>query len=123
MKFLKDKKIIILVTILVLFTIIYFVVVNKISYAFSNRYDLDGFYNTTMNTIKKCAIAYGEQNLELFENEKTIYIKVQDLIDNNYLVADESGVIKHPLNENETLNSNVIKLKYQNKEVTAEVHS
>ncbi len=123
MKYLKDKKIISLIAILLVFTIGYFIVANKISYAFSNNYDTNESYKQTIDTIKKCAIAYGEQNKNLFENEKIIYIKVQDLIDNNLLAVDEKGNISNPLKENETLNSNVIKLKYENEVFEAEVNS
>ena len=56
MKKIKDKKIIVLAVILIVFTISYFIIVNKISYAFDNNYDLTWAYNNTMNTIKKCAI-------------------------------------------------------------------
>lgn len=123
MKLLKDKKIIILAFILFLFSIGYFIIVNKISYAFSNNYDLNSLYENTIETIKKCAVKYGENNLELFENEKIIYVKVQDLIDANLLIANEDGNINNPLKENVILNSNIIKIKYENGKITAEVDS
>lgn len=123
MKLLKDKKVIALVSILVIFTIGYFIIANKVSYAFSNSYDLNTTYENTIETIKKCAIAYGEKNLDLFEKEKIIYVKVQDLIDNNFLAANSEGKIVNPLKNNEVLNSNVIKIKYENEEITVEVDS
>jgi len=120
---LKDKKIVFLGIILVVFTIGYFAIANKISYAFSNDYDFQKAYNRMIETIEKCAIAYGENNIELLKDEKTLYIKVQDLIDNNLLVPNESGNIVNPLNAKENLNSNLIKLKYENKEITVEIDS
>ncbi len=123
MKIIKDKKIIILAVILTVFTIGYFIIANKISYAFSTDYDANETYNHTIDTITKSAIAYGEKNLDLFNENDTIYIKVQDLIDNSYLIPDESGNINNPLKETESLNSNVIKIKLENKEVSAEVDS
>lgn len=123
MKMIKDKKIIILAIVLTIFTIGYFVIVNKISYAFANNYDLTSVYENRIETIKKCAIAYGENNLDLFKEEKIIYVKVQDLIDNNLLAANAEGNIINPLKENETLNTNIIKIKYENDEITAEVDS
>lgn len=123
MKIIKDKKIIILILTLCVFTIGYFIAVNKISYAFDNNYDAKGAYNKIIETIEKCAIAYGEKNLDLFEESKIIYIKVQDLIDSSLLLPNESGNILNPTNEKESLNANVIKLKYENKKITVEVDS
>jgi len=123
MKALKDRKFIILIIILTVFTIGYFIVANKISYAFSNNYDLNALYESTINTIEKSAVSYGENNLDLFKDEKTIYIKVQDLIDNNFLATNEDGIIQNPLKEKESLNSNVIKIKYENKKITVDIDS
>ena len=123
MNLLKEKKILVLVAVVVLFTVIYFVAANKISYAFSTDYDVDKVFSTTIETIEKCAVAYGKKNLDMFKEEKIIYIKVQDLIDNDFLIPDEKGNIVNPLKNNETLNSNIIKLKYENGEVLVEVDS
>ena len=123
MNLFKDKKIVILVIVLVLFTAIYFIAANKISYAFSNEFDDTKLFSTTIDTIKKCAVAYGKQNKDIFNDEKIIYIKVQDLIDNNFLVPNESGNIVNPLKNNETLNSNIIKLKLENEEILVEIDS
>lgn len=123
MKRVKDKKMIILAVVLLIFTISYFIIANKISYAFENNYDLNNSYNDTIDTIKKCAIAYAKENKNLFNKEKIIYIKVQDLIDNSLLVANENGDIVNPLKNSENLNSNIIKIKYEGEEFTAEVDS
>lgn len=123
MKIFKDKKIIFLTIILVVFTIGYFVVVNKVSYAFSNNYDLEKAYNNTIKTIEECAIAYGEKNPDLFNEENIVYIKVQDLIDNELLVANKDGNIQNPLKENETLNTNIVKIKKEKEKISVEVDS
>ena len=122
-KFLKDKKLIALVAILLIFTIGYFTIANKISYAFVIDYDRDKEYENTIDIIKKSAIVYGEKNPDLFKENNTIYIKVQDLIDKNFLIGDENGDIINPLEENETLNSNVVKIKFEDDKVSAEVDS
>lgn len=121
MKWLKDKKIVILVVILTIFSIGYFVIANKVSYAFVNNYDLTEMYQIKIETIKKCAITYAQNNLELFQDENIIYVKVQDLIDKNYLIANKDGNIINPVKENATLNGNIIKIKYENNKLTAEV--
>lgn len=123
MKLLKDKNVIILIVILVVFTIGYFLIVNRISYAFVNDYDLEEVYNNTLDVIEKCALKYASDNANLFEKENTIYIKVQDLIDNNLLIPNENGYIVNPLKENENLNSNIIKIKYENDTYNVEIDS
>ena len=121
MKIFKDKKVILLVMILMIFTIGYFIVVNKVSYAFSNNYNLETAYDNVIKTIKECAIAYGKNNSKLFEEDDIVYIKVQDLIDSNLLIANIEGNITNPLKENATLNSNIIKIKKENEKFTVEV--
>ncbi len=121
MKILNDKKIIALITVVLVFTIVYFVAVFKISYAFENDYDVNSSYNSIIDTIKKSATAYGEQNKDLFNENNTIYIKVQDLIDKGFLVPNEEGHIQNPLKESEFMNSHIVKIKYENEVVTVEV--
>ncbi len=121
MKILKDKKMIVLIGILVVFTIGYFMAVNKISHAFGEPYDPNDLYEVTMDTIRKSAIAYGENHTDLFQNDNIVYIKVQDLIDSSLLVPNEEGKIINPLDTKETLNLNVVKIKYEDSMFDAEV--
>ena len=116
----KNKKI---VTILVVFTISYFAIVNKISYAFENNYDLNGAYDKRIETITTCAEAYGTANFEDFNDEGLMYITVQNLIDNGYLVPNEDGIILNYLNDTETLNNKKIRIKHENNKITAEIYS
>ncbi len=121
MNVLKDRKIIILGAILFVFTILYFIVVNHVSYAFETTIDSEATYATVIDTIKKSASAYGKDKPQLFSENNTAYIKVQDLIDEKYLITDESGSIPNPLNDNETLNSKMVKIKLENEELLVEV--
>jgi hypothetical protein len=123
MKILKDKKIIALAIVLMVFTIVYFVVVNKISYAFSNDFNTDKDYEKVVDIIKESAIVYAEKNKGLFKEDKIIYIKVQDLIDNNLLIANANGEIVNPLNKTQNMNSNIIKIKLEDDKFIAEVDS
>ncbi len=123
MKTINDKKIIILGAILLVFTIGYFVIINKVSYAFVNDYDPDKAYKETIDIIKKSAVVYGKNNPDLFQEEDTVYKKVQDLIDANLLVPNEEGNVINPLKEEETLNNNVIKIKKEKDKITVEVDS
>ena len=123
MKMFNDKKIIALIVLLGVFSIGYFVLMNKVSYAFVNDYDVDGEYESTMEIIKASAIAYGKQNIDAFKKEdgNTIYPKVQDLIDAGLLVPNSEGLIVNPKKSGESLNSKMITVKYENDEFSVEI--
>ena len=121
MKKIKDKKIIVLCTLLLVFTIGYFVVVNKISYAFSTNDSAKDTYNSLIDTIKECAKVYAQRNQDIFKDEKIVYIKVQDLIDAELLAPNDNENIVSPIDNKTILNSNVIKIKNDNDEILVEV--
>lgn len=123
MKKIKDKKIIILAIVLVVYTIGYFVIINKVSYAFDNNIDVNKLYNARVDVITSCAISYGEDNKDSFNEEGLLYITVQTLVDNNYLVADIDGKITNYLDETETLNDKKIRLKNIDGKISAEIYS
>lgn len=108
------------VAVLLVFTIVYFVVVNNVSYAFT--FDEKEFkYENTINTIKLMSQLYGKDNMDLFEEHQVIYITVQDLVDNNYLVPDENGKVNDPTSEVKTFNETKIRLANKNGEIVAKV--
>ena len=123
MKKIKDKKIIVLLVVLTIFTIGYFVIVNHISYAFTDQYDSSIIYNKTIDVIKKASILYAEKNKDLFEKDNVIYIKVQDLINNELLATNNEGNIPNPTKKSEVMNTNIIKIKKDKNTYTAEVDS
>jgi hypothetical protein len=123
MKYLKDKKIISLLVILFLFTVVYFVAANKVSYAFSDNADVTHLYNKTITIIKKCALTYAKKNPDIFKKESIAYIKVQDLIDNDLLVANSDGQLINPLDSSTSLNDNIIKLKKEDGKIDVTVDS
>lgn len=123
MKKIKDKKIIILAIVLLVYTIGYFVIINKVSYAFDNNIDVNKLYNVRVDVITSCAISYGEDNKDSFNEEGLLYITVQTLVDNNYLVADTDGKITNYLDETETLNDKKIRLKNIDGKISAEIYS
>lgn len=122
MKIFKDKKIIALLIILVVFTIGYFIIVNKVSYAFQVNSNEKESYDALINVIKECSKKYGIDNPSIFNEEKIAYIKVQDLIDNNLLLTNEDGNIYNPLDKKIIMNSNVIKLKKDKEEIIVEIN-
>lgn len=111
MKYIKDKKIFILIAILLLFTISYFLIVNKVSYAFDEEYDLKFAYDKQIEIIKKCAKDYAKKHNNEFNEEGIIYIDVQKLIDEKYLMPSKNGKINNPLKVNEDINKNKIRIK------------
>lgn len=123
MKKIKDIKVIILALILLTFTISYFVIVNKVSYAFEEKYDYKEAYNNRLNIIKKCAETYGKENLGSFNSEGILYITVQNLIDNDYLIPNEEGKIVDITNSQESLNNKKIRIKYADEKITAEIYN
>lgn len=123
MKKIKDKKIIILALILIVFTICYFTIVNKISYAFEANYNFNDVYKNKENVIIKCAQAYGQEKTEEFNEEGLLYITVQNLIDSGCLAGNEEGKIINFTNPEETLNSKKIRIKYINEKISAEIYS
>ena len=114
MNFLKDKKVIVLIVVLIVFSISYFILVNKVSYAYIPSIDIEEQYNLKIDSIKSASIIYADKNKEDFSENNTLIIKVQDLIDAKLLFPNENGEILDPMNPNETLNFKVITIKYDN---------
>ena len=110
MKYLNNKKILTLGIILLVFTISYFIVVNKISYAFVIDYDTDFYYQQVENVIKQSAISYAKEHFDEF-NDGVEYVTVQKLIDLGYIIPDENGNIKDPTKENATFNNRQVYIK------------
>ena len=117
MKVLKDKNVILLALVLLVFTVGYFIVANKVSYAFVNDYDADFYHEKTMDIIKEGAIAYANNIKDEFTKDDNIkYVTVQELINDSYLIPDSEGNIGDPSKNNEPLNSKNIMIKLENDE-------
>lgn len=108
-----------LIVILVVFTIGYFVVANKISYDFTTDYEKD-LYDLKLNTIAKNAKIYGENNADLFAEAEDAYITVADLAKQEFIINNE-GIVVDPRDEEKNLNDLKIKLTKKDDEVTAKV--
>ena len=121
MNILKDKKFIGLIIVLIVFTMGYFIIVNKVSYAYIPAIDLEEQYNLKIESIKKASIAYATKNKDDFSENNTLVIKVQDLIDAKFLYPNEDGKILNPMEYGETLNSKIITIKYDNDEYDVKV--
>ncbi len=111
MSLVKDKKILVLGIILIVFTIIYFIIANQISYAFEPKYDVEAAYEATIETIKKSAEYYATNNPDIFAEQNVKVIKVQDLIDQQLYTPNSQGDVSDPINNEETLNEKRITIR------------
>ena len=108
------------IAVFALFSIIYFVVANKVSYAFA--YDENAaLYESKINVISKGAQVYGETNLSLFDEDDTIYVTVDELIKNGYIMVDETGKIKDPTSDVKYMNDLKVRISLKNGKVTTKV--
>lgn len=102
------------------FSVVYIGAAMNVSHAF----DIDIIqeeYNQKINLIEIQAEAYAANNLSLFFESEEIYIYVKDLIDANYLIGDENGLIINPLEPNKNLNNLKIKLVRVGDKVTVDI--
>lgn len=116
--FSKNKYLYITIGILIIFTIVYFVSANRISYSFV--YDAkESSYEAKLNYINIAAKTYATKNPDLFKEKDILYLSVNDLIEAKYLLADEDGNLKDPRSEVKTLND--LKLRITKNNDTFEV--
>ena len=88
--------------------------INKVSYAFDNEQELTVEENA-YKIIEKQAKLYGENNLNIFAENKEYYMDVNDLVEAKYLLLENNnkvlgcdGLLEHK-----------IKLSYDGKNVGA----
>lgn len=120
---LKSKNIMLYeaLSILLVFTIVYFIAANKISYAFPEN-SSDTLYSNKIDFIAKSAAIYGQNNLSLFEDEDTIYLTVGQLIEKGAILPDDSSnIIKDPNSDVNNLNDLKVRISLKNGKVTSKV--
>lgn len=122
---LKSKNLLLYeaVAILLVFTIGYFIIANKVSYAFA--YDSTTYlYDSKIKLITKSANLYGESNLSLFKEKDTIYVTVGDLVEKGILLADdEAGNVKDPTSEVKNLNELKVRIVLKDGKINSKVLS
>lgn len=92
-----------------IFTIIYFVIANKVSYVFNHDYNAD-MYALTMDSIETKAEIYGKYKKDLFKDKSSAYITVDDLAKENFVTTDDKGEVEDPRDSSKSLNDLKIKL-------------
>lgn len=121
MEKLKDIKLLTCLVVLLLFTIGYFLMVNKISYAFENSVDLSKSHDNKIKVIEECSKKYASINDNLFNEDDTVYIKVSDLVKADLLATNREENVVDILND-KILNDNVIKIKKEQDNYIVEVN-
>ena len=116
----KNIILYIIIAILSIYTIGYFIIVNKISYAFTFN-ETEELYNSETTLILNSAKLYGSNNLDLFKKQNTIYITVNDLVKSGFLYASDDGKFHDYVNEEKTLNDLKIKITYQDDKIDAKI--
>lgn len=121
MEKLKDIKLLSCLAVLLVFTIGYFLMVNKISYAFDNSVDLSNSHDNKIKVIEECSKKYASINDNLFNEDDTIYIKVSDLVKADLLTTNREENVVDILN-GKILDDNVIKIKKEQDNYIIEVN-
>lgn len=121
MEKLKDIKLLSCLAVLLIFTIGYFLMVNKISYAFDNSVDLSNSHDNKIKVIEECSKKYASINDNLFKEDDTIYIKVSDLVKADLLTTNREENVVDILN-GKILDDNVIKIKKEQDNYIIEVN-
>lgn len=121
MEKLKDIKLLSCLAVLLIFTIGYFLMVNKISYAFDNSVDLSNSHDNKIKVIEECSKKYASINDNLFNEDDTIYIKVSDLVKADLLTTNREENVVDILN-GKILDDNVIKIKKEQDNYIIEVN-
>lgn len=121
MEKLKDIKLLSCLAVLLVFTIGYFLMVNKISYAFDNSVDLSNSHDKKIKVIEECSKKYASINDNLFNEDDTIYIKVSDLVKADLLTTNREENVVDILN-GKILDDNVIKIKKEQDNYIIEVN-
>lgn len=100
-----------LLVIVLLLGVVAFITINQTSYAFA--IDNSDAVNDVKRMIVIQAEDYALDHLEIFEETKTTFISVNDLVDEGYMIANEDGLVTNPSEPDKSFNDNKIKLEYQ----------
>lgn len=114
-----DKFSISFFVVIAIFTIGFFIFANKASYVFANNYEKD-IFDSRISSIEKVAEIYAEKQKDLFAEDDTTYIKVDDLAKIGYVISSD-GVVIDPRDEAKSLNDCKIKLTKTKTNITAKV--
>ncbi len=110
---------ILLGVVLLIFTISFFWFANRASYEFKSDFESD-LYALTLEAITDQAEVYGQYTNDLFKDNKSVYITVDDLAQKGFVINND-GVVEDPRDNTKKLNDLKIKLTKNKEKVTAKV--
>ena len=109
-----------LIIVLAVFSVGYFVATWVISGKIGVNF-ADLLYEEKISAIEKQASIYAMNDLSLFEENKTTYVTVGDLVDKNVVISNSDGKVVDPRSEDNVLNDVKIKLTKKDDKVEAKV--
>ena len=109
-----------LLIILGIFTIGYFLIVNKFSYNFDVNFEED-LYELKIAAIEKQSEIYAKGHSELFSESSDVYLTVEELATENVIISDNDGNVLDPRDSEKTLNELKVKITNKDDEITAKV--
>ena len=109
-----------LVITLSVFTIVYFVAANVISYNFNVNYEQE-CYDLTISSIEKQTAIYAQYNADIFSDDDTAYMTVHELSLANAIVSSSEGTVMDPRDDDKNLDDLKVKITKNNDKIEAKV--
>jgi len=105
------------IILIVLMGVVFIGATVKLSHGFQDN--SEEIYEVEIESILNRAVAYGDRNLELFEDGEKYTLTVRELIREGYLLADVDDDYSDPRDINKNLNDLKITLEYKDENVEA----
>lgn len=102
------------------FSVAYFTVAIIISNNFKVSFS-DDLYEQKIDSIEDQAIIYAKGQEELFAEDKTVYITIEQLANANAIISSEEGKVVDPRNSENNLNDLKVKITKDGDNITAQV--
>ncbi len=110
-----------LAIVLGVFSACYFVATWIISGKLNVNYE-EEMYKERIANIELGAVYYAKSSENLFKEENTVYVTVEDLAKNN-VVRSNNGTVIDPRDEESSMNNIKVKITNENEKITAKVLS
>lgn len=108
-----------LVVVLSVFSIFYFTAAFMISKTLDVDF-LNDSYEHKIAYIEDGAVMYAKLNEDLFKDNKTIYVTVEDLV-RAHTVYSSNGVVEDPRSDGNNLNNVKVKITNENNKIKAKI--
>ncbi len=107
-----------LLVVLTIFSIGYFTATWVISDNFGGNFN-EELYEEKISAIEQQASIYAEANDDLFLENKTAYVTINDLVEHNAVISNDKGEVTDPRDSDNNLNDIKIKLTKEDDKVVA----